>query len=166
MIFLNVILTVKASTPAVAKPGCQSRCGDVIIPYPFGTGGDCNITEQFLITCNTSYIPNKAFLGNGNLEVINISTDGQLRIFSNASYDCYNTSYRNWSYYRLQLYKFSITITRISSRQSGVTPMLGWKVTSDNVMLPVVCRYVTTLPMFQTGLAPGLAAVRQVFQRV
>ncbi|KAH1096799.1 hypothetical protein J1N35_013720 [Gossypium stocksii] len=51
MIFLNVILTVKASTPAVAKPGCQSRCGDVIIPYPFGTGGDCNITEQFLITC-------------------------------------------------------------------------------------------------------------------
>nr|KJB29139.1 hypothetical protein B456_005G086200 [Gossypium raimondii] len=108
MIFLNFILTVKASTPAVAKPGCQSRCGDVIIPYPFGTGGDCNITEQFLITCNTSYIPNKAFLGNSNLEVINISTDGQLRIFSNASYDCYNTSYRNWSYYRLQLYKFSI----------------------------------------------------------
>ncbi|TYG78852.1 hypothetical protein ES288_D02G094200v1 [Gossypium darwinii] len=108
MIFLNVILTVKASTPAVAKPGCQSRGGDVIIPYPFGTGGDCNITEQFLITCNTSYIPNKAFLGNGNLEVINISTDGQLRIFSNASYDCYNTSYRNWFYYRLQLYKFSI----------------------------------------------------------
>ncbi|MFQ6669672.1 hypothetical protein Gotur_034822 [Gossypium turneri] len=108
IIFLNVRLTVKASTPAVAKPGCQSRCGDVIIPYPFGTGGDCNITEQFLITCNTSYIPNKAFLGNGNLEVINISTDGQLRIFSNASYDCYNTSYRNWSYYRLQLYKFSI----------------------------------------------------------
>ncbi|KAG4157651.1 hypothetical protein ERO13_D02G076250v2 [Gossypium hirsutum] len=83
MILLNVILTVKASTPSVAKPGCRSHCGDVIIPYPFGTGGDCNITEQFLITCNTSYIPNKAFLGNGNLEVINISTDGQLRILLN-----------------------------------------------------------------------------------
>ncbi|KAA3485022.1 wall-associated receptor kinase 2-like [Gossypium australe] len=115
MIFLNVILTVKASTPAVAKSGCQSRCGNVIIPYPFGTGGDCNITEQLLITCNTSYIPNKAFLGNGNLEVINISTDGQLRFFSNASYDCYNTSYMNWSYYWLQLYKFSINNNKFTA---------------------------------------------------
>ncbi|KAG4157650.1 hypothetical protein ERO13_D02G076200v2 [Gossypium hirsutum] len=108
MILLNVILTVKASTPSVAKPGCRSHCGDVIIPYPFGTGGDCNITEQFLITCNTSFIPNKAFLGNGNVEVINISTDGQLRILCNTGYDCYNTSNRNLLFHGLRLLEFSI----------------------------------------------------------
>nr|KJB29124.1 hypothetical protein B456_005G085800 [Gossypium raimondii] len=106
MILLNVILTVKASTPAVAKPGCRSRCGDVIIPYPFGTGGDCNITAGFFINCNTSFIPHKPFFR--NVEVINISTDGQLRILSNTSYDCYNTSYRNWLFYYFRLSEFLI----------------------------------------------------------
>ncbi|MBA0797904.1 hypothetical protein Gohar_008557, partial [Gossypium harknessii] len=106
MILLNVILTVKASTPAVAKPGCPSRCGDVIIPYPFGTGRDCNITAGFFINCNTSFRPHKPFFG--NLEVINISTDGQLRILSNTSYDCYNTSYKNWLFYSFWLSEFSI----------------------------------------------------------
>ncbi|MFQ6628571.1 hypothetical protein Gotur_008101 [Gossypium turneri] len=106
MILLNVILTVKASTPAVAKPGCPSRCGDVIIPYPFGTGRDCNITAGFFINCNISFRPHKPFFG--NLEVINISTDGQLRILSNTSYDCYNTSYKNWLFYSFWLSEFSI----------------------------------------------------------
>ncbi|XP_039023318.1 putative wall-associated receptor kinase-like 16 [Hibiscus syriacus] len=104
MILFNVMLTAKASTPATAKPGCRSRCGDVIIPYPFGTGGDCNITERFFITCNTSVTPNKPFLTTSNIEVINISLDGQLRILSRASYDCYNASgYRRWLDYRLWL---------------------------------------------------------------
>ncbi|MFQ6628570.1 hypothetical protein Gotur_008100, partial [Gossypium turneri] len=106
MLLLNVILTVKASTLAVAKPGCQSRCGDIIIPYPFGTGGDCNITAGFFINCNTSFIPHKPFFG--DLEVINISTDGQLRILSNTSYDCYGTSSRNWLFYDFRLFEFSI----------------------------------------------------------
>ncbi|TYG78847.1 hypothetical protein ES288_D02G093800v1 [Gossypium darwinii] len=109
MILLNVILTVKASTPAVAKPGCRSRCGDVIIPYPFGTGGDCNITADFFINCNTSFIPHKPFLG--DFEVINISTDGQLRTLSNTSYDCYNTPWNRLFYYFL-LSEFSINNTK------------------------------------------------------
>ncbi|MBA0636348.1 hypothetical protein Godav_025755, partial [Gossypium davidsonii] len=105
MVLLNVILTVKASTPAVAKPGFRSRCGYVIIPYPFGTGGDCNITTGFFINCNTSFIPHKPFFG--NLEVINISTDGQLHILSNTSYDCYNTPWNGLFYY-FWLSEFSI----------------------------------------------------------
>ncbi|MBA0875581.1 hypothetical protein Goshw_015633 [Gossypium schwendimanii] len=85
MILLTVILTVKASTPAVVKPGCQKSCGDVIIPYPFGTGDDCNITAGFFINCNTSFIPNKPFLGNSYLEVINISTDGQTGLLQSGA---------------------------------------------------------------------------------
>ncbi|XP_039062588.1 putative wall-associated receptor kinase-like 16 [Hibiscus syriacus] len=109
MILLNVILTVKASTPPMAKPGCQSSCGDVIIPFPFGSGGECNITEEFFITCDTNFVPNKPFLTNSNIEVLNISLDGQLRILSNSSYDCYNTSGdREWFYQWLQLSEFSI----------------------------------------------------------
>ncbi|KAK8572291.1 hypothetical protein V6N13_047895 [Hibiscus sabdariffa] len=109
MIFLNVTLTENASTPAMAKPGCRSRCGDVIIPYPFGTGGDCNITEEFFITCSADFIPNKPFLTNSNIQVLDISLDGQLRILGNASYDCYNTSgHREWFYPWLRFSEFSI----------------------------------------------------------
>ncbi|KAL4308742.1 hypothetical protein GQ457_01G028690 [Hibiscus cannabinus] len=110
LILLDVILVAKASTPPIAKPGCRSRCGDVIIPYPFGTGGDCNITEEYFITCNTSFTPNKPFLTNSNIQVLNISLDGQLRILSRStSYDCYNASgYREWFYPWLQLSEFSI----------------------------------------------------------
>ncbi|KAK8510589.1 hypothetical protein V6N12_055516 [Hibiscus sabdariffa] len=110
LILLDVIMVAKASTPPIAKPGCRSRCGNVIIPYPFGTGGDCNITEEFFITCNTSFTPNKPFLTNSNIEVLNISLDGQLRILSRStSYDCYNASgYREWFYPWLQLSEFSI----------------------------------------------------------
>ncbi|GMI78365.1 hypothetical protein HRI_001505800 [Hibiscus trionum] len=109
MILLIVISTANASTPAMAKPGCRSRCGDVVIPYPFGTGGDCNITEEFFITCNADFTPNKPFLTNGNIEVLDISLNGRLRILGNASYDCYNTSgYRKWIYPWLRFSEFSI----------------------------------------------------------
>ncbi|TYI82937.1 hypothetical protein E1A91_D05G256300v1 [Gossypium mustelinum] len=40
-----VTLTVVA---AEAKPGCQSNCGNISIPYPFGTGYGCNITSNFV----------------------------------------------------------------------------------------------------------------------
>ncbi|KAK8572292.1 hypothetical protein V6N12_028347 [Hibiscus sabdariffa] len=115
----GVIFKAKASTPAPApdqaKPGCPNHCGDVMIPYPFGTGGDCNITAEFFITCNTSFTPNKPFVSTSNIEVIDISLDGQLRILSNASNDCYNTSgYRRWSFFslRLGLPGFSINNTK------------------------------------------------------
>ncbi|GMI78368.1 wall-associated kinase 2 [Hibiscus trionum] len=116
VLLLNVILTANASTPGAtsqAKPGCQSRCGDTIIPYPFGTGGDCNITEEFFITCNTSFTPNKPFLTNSNIQVLNISVDGQLRILSDGSYDCYDTSgKRDWYYYWIRFSEFSINNTK------------------------------------------------------
>ncbi|GMI78370.1 wall-associated kinase 2 [Hibiscus trionum] len=124
VLLLNVILTAKASTPAAtsqAKPGCQSRCGDIIIPYPFGTGGDCNITEDFFITCNTSFTPNKPFVSTSNIEVIDISLDGQLRILSNASYDCYNTSgYRRWLYFSLWLGLPGFSINNTKNRFTAI----------------------------------------------
>ncbi|XVF37034.1 hypothetical protein REPUB_Repub19eG0110900 [Reevesia pubescens] len=116
IILLNVILAVKATVVTAAdlgKPGCQSLCGDVSIPYPFGTGDDCNISDHFFITCNTSFIPNKAFLETSSIEVVNISLDGQMRILANASYDCYNTSGRaNYRGYWLQSGKFFINNSR------------------------------------------------------
>ncbi|XVF71375.1 hypothetical protein PTKIN_Ptkin12aG0032500 [Pterospermum kingtungense] len=85
-----------------AKPNCetQSQCGNVTIPYPFGIGDDCSINSNFSISCNTTLeYPPKPFIRN-NIEVLDISFDGGLRILMGGAYDCYNTSGRrssNWS---------------------------------------------------------------------
>ncbi|XVE60233.1 hypothetical protein DITRI_Ditri05aG0111800 [Diplodiscus trichospermus] len=116
IIKLILLTTTLAATvriaAAQAKPGCPSQCGDVTIPYPFGTGNDCNISEDFFITCDTTSIPNKAYLTTGNIEVVNISYDGQLRIVSSASYDCYPSGPDSYFNYWIGLAKFPVDNTR------------------------------------------------------
>ncbi|KAK9692183.1 hypothetical protein RND81_09G246500 [Saponaria officinalis] len=36
-----------------AKPGCQSKCGNLTIPYPFGTSKGCAMTDEYIINCDT-----------------------------------------------------------------------------------------------------------------
>ncbi|XVF64452.1 hypothetical protein PTKIN_Ptkin09bG0170900 [Pterospermum kingtungense] len=117
LILLTAMLAATARTAAAQmKPECQSQCGDVTIPYPFGTGKDCNINEHFFITCNTSVTPHKAFLETSNIEVVNISLNGQLRILAEGGYDCYNISAgrteNSWYRYWLRLAKFYINQNR------------------------------------------------------
>ncbi|CAI9767178.1 unnamed protein product [Fraxinus pennsylvanica] len=40
-------------------PGCQSSCGNVDIPYPFGIGLNCSLNSDFNINCDTSFNPPK-----------------------------------------------------------------------------------------------------------
>ncbi|XVE80798.1 hypothetical protein DITRI_Ditri15bG0009100 [Diplodiscus trichospermus] len=94
-LFAVKITILGTSVAAQPKPGCQSHCGDVSIPYPFGTGGtDCSISRDFFIDCNETVNPPKAFLRNSNIEVLNISLDGYLRIPSSVGHRCYDSSGR------------------------------------------------------------------------
>ncbi|XVE67906.1 hypothetical protein DITRI_Ditri09bG0025500 [Diplodiscus trichospermus] len=105
IILLINVLAVKATIVEAdhqAKSGCPSKCGDVTIPYPFGIGGHCNFSENFYITCDNAFKPSKAFFAGSNIEVLNISLDGQLRVLpSTLAYDCYNSlgAYSNNSYW-------------------------------------------------------------------
>ncbi|XP_010273252.1 PREDICTED: putative wall-associated receptor kinase-like 16 [Nelumbo nucifera] len=84
--------TVAASpTVSMSKPGCQEKCGNITIPYPFGTGDASCYRDMYDVTCNHSFIPPKLFLANGNLEVLEISPGGQLRINVTVGYQCYNS---------------------------------------------------------------------------
>lgn len=66
-----------AASPSPAKPGCQDRCGNFSIPYPFGIGKDCYYNEWFAIDCNRSSASTTPLLSHPrlNLEVNLISLE-------------------------------------------------------------------------------------------
>ncbi|KAF3498652.1 hypothetical protein DY000_02055269 [Brassica cretica] len=68
--------------------GCQTRCGDVTVVYPFGTSQGCYYADDtsFHLTCNDR----EKLLFDIDTEVINISHSGELRVMNNISYACYN----------------------------------------------------------------------------
>ncbi|XWS21705.1 hypothetical protein CRYUN_Cryun30bG0077400 [Craigia yunnanensis] len=101
LILLTTVLAATVRiTAAQAKHRCQSQCGYVSIPFPFGTRKDCYISKEFLITCNTTSKPNKAYFGTSAIEVDNISlVDGQLRVLTLASHDCYTSPSTHDSYF-------------------------------------------------------------------
>ncbi|KAG5607432.1 hypothetical protein H5410_028924 [Solanum commersonii] len=84
----------------MAKPGCQTKCENLSVPYPFGIGIDagCSIHPIFYIRSNTSSNPPIAYLNTGAtnvlnitikpMEVIDISTS-QIRIRNVLASKCY-----------------------------------------------------------------------------
>ncbi|XP_039127975.1 wall-associated receptor kinase 2-like [Dioscorea cayenensis subsp. rotundata] len=55
-------------------PRCQDKCGNVIIPYPFGLSDSCHL-PGFDITCDHTYNPPKPFISTGNIEIFNITDE-------------------------------------------------------------------------------------------
>lgn len=81
-------LTIRAMiNNNIAKPGCQTQCGNVNVPYPYGIGKDtnCSLDDSFYMNCNTTYDPPQLFVKGGNLRVHSI-LDSELRIFTFVSF--------------------------------------------------------------------------------
>ncbi|KAM1358975.1 hypothetical protein ACFX15_045180 [Malus domestica] len=66
----------------VLKSDCESHCGNVSIPYPFGIGPsiNCYLYNWFEIACKNSTSGPKPFLKNTTIEVLDISVEGTLRV--------------------------------------------------------------------------------------
>jgi Wall-associated receptor kinase galacturonan-binding len=77
------------SVASSALPGCPDTCGNVSIPYPFGTRPDC-YRPGFYVTCNESFTPPKPFLGE-NIDLLDINiTSAEVRVLNYIGYHCYN----------------------------------------------------------------------------
>jgi hypothetical protein len=77
MQLLLIQLAAAAVTPLAANitmDGCERKCGEVDVPYPFGTSYGCH-RRGFKVICDRAYSPPKLFLGGdeAGLEVLGIS---------------------------------------------------------------------------------------------
>ncbi|CAA3018084.1 wall-associated receptor kinase-like 8, partial [Olea europaea subsp. europaea] len=54
--------SIAITTTNITKAGCQNRCGNVEIPYPFGIGPNCYENSNFSIHCHTTFNPPKPYL--------------------------------------------------------------------------------------------------------
>ncbi|KAI8014131.1 Wall-associated receptor kinase 2 [Camellia lanceoleosa] len=79
-----------APAPAQTLLGCENRCGNISMPYPFGTTEGCYIEQHFKVNCNHTYNPPKLFLEISNVEIIDIVLSGELSISFFTAQDCYN----------------------------------------------------------------------------
>ncbi|KAG8378448.1 hypothetical protein BUALT_Bualt08G0138300 [Buddleja alternifolia] len=91
MIIFGLTPTISIPPPnyPVAKPHCVDRCGNISIPYPFGTTKECYQHYSFMVTCNHTFNPPKLFRQDGDIEVTDILPDGQLKIMKRIAHDCY-----------------------------------------------------------------------------
>ncbi|KAG6412972.1 hypothetical protein SASPL_125667 [Salvia splendens] len=67
----GITLTMSSSV-SLARPNCDQKCGDVIIPYPFRVGSNCSANASFTIICSSK----TPFLSSIKMEVVNISILG------------------------------------------------------------------------------------------
>jgi Wall-associated receptor kinase galacturonan-binding len=96
---------IVGSAASISLPGCPDRCGETLIPYPFGMGTNCSLSDDFNVTCdanNTEYLDffhkrttgkPTPYLYGGAFEIVYISVPlGQARFNFPISYQCYNAS--------------------------------------------------------------------------
>ncbi|KAI3971731.1 hypothetical protein MKW92_002918 [Papaver armeniacum] len=95
---LLYFLSSSAADLVQTKPGCQPKCGNISIPYPFGIGEDCSLDSTiygigFNVECNTSsdyqqkpLLHMSKFTDFGD-EIFSIS-DTEIRVGSSMAENC------------------------------------------------------------------------------
>ncbi|XP_057780036.1 wall-associated receptor kinase-like 17, partial [Salvia miltiorrhiza] len=86
LIIINTLLCLTPTTAAEAslsKNGCQQKCGDVTIPYPFGIGPNCSFNTSYAVECGSQ---SKPFLKSTGLEAFDFSlSDNTVRVMQRVT---------------------------------------------------------------------------------
>jgi hypothetical protein len=90
LLLFSIYAFVQAAAFSISS--CKANCGDVNLKYPFGIGAGCYADAWFEVVCRNSLAsPSpKPFLRILDLEVLNISLDGTVRVNFPTVYNCTN----------------------------------------------------------------------------
>ena len=93
-VILSAIMAAAITAFPIALPNCPDSCGNVKIPSPFGTTEGCYLNDtavdgDYFINCTSNaYGQPQPMIS--NINVINISMEGEIDIQMYNSIDCYN----------------------------------------------------------------------------
>ncbi|KAK8953585.1 Wall-associated receptor kinase 2 [Platanthera guangdongensis] len=89
LFILSFLHPTTTSAANATLPDCPDSCGNLTIPFPFGIQSGCHL-PGFLITCNTTYSPPRAFIKTGNVQVNSIDISaGTAVVELLIARDCY-----------------------------------------------------------------------------
>ena len=88
LVLVHLITVITSLGAIITKHGCQGKCGNITIPYPFGMGKGCYLNRHFEITCNMSFNPPRPLLLQ-EVQLLQISED-YLRVNDLAHSSCFN----------------------------------------------------------------------------
>ncbi|XP_051191822.1 wall-associated receptor kinase 2 [Lolium perenne] len=94
LIVLHSLVAIASAEqqPALARPGCRDRCGNITVPYPFGIGAGCyrdDGLQGFQLECDDSGLT--IFGYNHRLAALSLAS-GETRAYLNATRECFNSS--------------------------------------------------------------------------
>jgi hypothetical protein len=145
--FLMLAAALAMAAPAaslIGKPGCQTRCGDVDIPYPFGigtasTGGaNCSL-PGFEISCGSRTTGSGSavvgpVLAGTDIAVLNLSVmpRPQARVLLPVAWQCFNSTGDSTGYSYGTVRFNPDGVYRISDTDNELF-VLGWRLQHPDV---------------------------------
>ncbi|KAJ6765708.1 hypothetical protein OIU79_021815 [Salix purpurea] len=89
--WLMMLLSLWPVASSDAKPGCQEKCGNVSVPYPFGIlEPSCAMNKHFFLNCTSNDESHPELLF-GNMPISDISElEGTFTVGIHAAFNCYD----------------------------------------------------------------------------
>ncbi|KAL8256633.1 hypothetical protein R6Q59_031700 [Mikania micrantha] len=84
LLSLTLLIAIRSlMISSQSLPSCPDKCGNVSIPYPFGTIKGCYLNKFYKVNCTTLQIWNTSF------KLLDITLDGHMRGLLPVAHHCY-----------------------------------------------------------------------------